>query len=179
MSLIWTVAAVVAGLAIVTLLLMPATARTTVEIRFDAPIRAVWEVYTDFESQPNWRSDVARMEMADDKQSWAEELKASNMTIRFRVLEETPPGKFVLQTGADGNFEGRYVAEFREENGGTVGTFTEESTALGLVPKVMRRLFFNQRKFIEEYAREAKVEIERREASVRCPSCGRSPRSDA
>ena len=166
MSLIWIVVAVVAGLAIVILLLMPSTARTTVEIRFDAPIRAVWEVYTDFESQPNWRSDVANVEMANDKMSWTEELKTPIMTVRFRILEETPPRKLVMRTGADGIFKGRYAAEFRQENGGTVGTFTEEATALGIVPKVMRHLFFNQKKFIEEYAREAKAEIERREANA-------------
>ncbi|MDE0698009.1 MAG: SRPBCC family protein [Boseongicola sp.] len=166
MSLIWIVAAVLAVLVIVTLLLVPATSRTTVEIRFDAPIRAVWDVYTDFESQPNWRSDIAKVEMTSDKKSWTEELKTPSMTIRFRILEETRPSKLVLQTGTDGNFEGRYVAEFRHENGCTVGTFTEETTALRIVPKVMRRLFFNQRKFIEEYARQAKAEIERREANA-------------
>ena len=166
MNLIWLFVAVMAGLAIVTLLLIPATTRTTVEIHFDAPIQAVWEVYTDIESQPNWRSDVATVEMSSDKRNWAEELKTSSMKIRFQILEETPPSKLVLQTGADGNFEGRYVAEFRQENGGTVGTFTEEATALGVLPKVMRRLFFNQRKFIEEYAREAKAEIDRREANA-------------
>ena len=166
MNLIWLFAAVVAGLAIVTLFLIPATTRTTVEIRFDAPIQAVWEVYTDIESQPSWRSDVATVEMSSDKRNWTEELKTSNMKIRFQILEQTPPSKLVLQTGADGNFEGRYVAEFRQENGGTVGTFTEEATALGVLPKVMRRLFFKQRKFIEEYAREAKAEIDRREANT-------------
>ena len=155
-----------AGLAIVTLLLIPATTRTTVEIHFDAPIQAVWEVYTDIESQPNWRSDVATVEMSSDKRNWTEELKRSSMKIRFQILEQTPPSKLVLQTGADGNFEGRYVAEFRQENGGTVGTFTEEATALGVLPKVMRRLFFNQRKFIEEYAKEAKAEIDRRKANA-------------
>ncbi len=166
MNLIWLFVAVVAGLAIVTLFLIPATTRTTVEIRFDAPIQAVWEVYTDIESQPNWRSDVATVEVASDKKSWTEELKTSSMKIRFQILEQNPPSKFVLQTGADGNFEGRYVAEFRQENGGTVGTFTEEATALGVLPKLMRRLFFNQRKFIQEYAREAMAEIDRREANV-------------
>jgi len=103
---------------------------------------------------------------ASDKRNWTEELKTPRMVIRFRVLEKTPPGKFVLQTGADGNFEGQYVAEFRQENGSTVGTFTEEATALGMLPRVMRRLFFNQKKFIEEHAGEAKAEIERREANT-------------
>ncbi len=166
MSLMWAAVAVVAGLVIVTLILMPATIRTTVEIRFDAPIRAVWEVYTDFESQPNWRSDVAKVEMASNKREWVEELKTPSMRIRFRILEETPPNRLVMEAGADRIFQGRYVAELRQENGGTVGAFTEEATALGIVPKVMRWLFFNQRKFIEEYAREAKAEIKRREAKA-------------
>ena len=135
MNLIWLFVAVVAGLASVTLFLIPATTRTTVEIHFDAPIQAVWEVYTDIESQPNWRSDVATVEMSSDKRNWTEELKMSSMKIRFQTLEETPPSKLVLQTGADSKFEGQYVAEFRQENGGTVGTFTEEATALGVLPK--------------------------------------------
>ena len=55
--------AIAAGLAVVTVILLPATTSTTVEISFDSPVRAVWEVYTDFESQPNWRSDVAKVEI--------------------------------------------------------------------------------------------------------------------
>ena len=122
-------------------------------------------MYTDFESQPNWRSDVGKVEMASDKTAWTETLKTSGMIVRFQILEKTPPRKLVLKTGADGNFEGRYVAEFRQQQGDTIGIFTEEATSLGIVPKVLRRLFFNQRKFIEEFAEEAKAEIERRETS--------------
>ena len=162
MNFIWIVVTIGAGLAIALLLLMPATTRTTVKIRFDAPIQEVWEVYTDFESQPMWRTDVARVEMSNDKTSWIEELTKFGMIIRFQLLEKTPPSKLVLQTSVERNFEGRYIAEFKQENDGTVGTFTEETTALGILPKVMRRLFFNQKKFIEEYAEEAKAEIERR-----------------
>ena len=86
------------------------------------------------------------------------------MRVHFQVLEETPPTRLVLKTGADGSFEGRYVAEFRAENVSTVGTFTEEATALGVLPKVVRWLFFNQRQFIAEHAQEAKAEIARRAA---------------
>lgn len=157
--------AIAAGLAVATVILLPATTSTTVEISFDSPVQAVWEVYTDFESQPNWRSDVAKVEINSDKTAWTETLKTSGMIVRFQILEKTPPSKLVLKTGADGYFEGRYVAEFKQQQGGTTGIFTEEATALGIVPKVLGRLFFNQRKFIEEYAEEAKVEIERRETS--------------
>ena len=148
-----------------TVILLPATSSTTLEVRFDAPVRAVWEVYTDFESQPNWRADVGQIEMADDNMTWTETLKSSGMTIRFHILEMTPPNKLVLKTGAQGNFEGRYVAEFIQQEGGTLGRFTEESTSLGMLPKVMRRIFFDQEAFIQEFAREAQAEIERRKSS--------------
>ncbi len=166
MSLVFVaVVIVMAGLAIAVVLLVPATTSTTVEIHFDAPVQAVWRVYTDFESQPNWRSDIDQVEVTDDKTAWTETLKSSGIVVRFRILERTPSSRLVLQTGADGKFEGRYVAEFREQRGGTIGVFTEETTVLGVAPKVMRILFFNQRKFIEEFATEAKAEIKRRESS--------------
>ena len=195
MKWVLLIVAVVVGLALVTALALPATTRTTVEIRFDAPIEAVWAVYTDFESQPNWRSDVAKVEAvsppdcappltpeeqsasqpavshcsktaASDYTSWTETLKPSGMRVHFQVLEASAPNRLVLKTGSEGSFEGRYVAEFRAENGGTLGTFTEEATALGVVPKVLRRLFFDQRKFIEAYAEEAKAEISRRQSAA-------------
>ncbi len=101
--------------------------------------------------------------MDSDKKCWTEELKTPGMTIRFRILEQIRLVRLVLRiAAAEGRFEGRYVAEFRQENGCTVGTFAEESTAAGILPKALRRLFFSQRKFIEAYAEEAMAEIKRR-----------------
>lgn len=165
LGLVFVVAAVLAGLAITVVLLLPATTSTTIEVHFDAPVQAVWQVYTDFESQPNWRSDIGNVEMADDKTAWTETLKSSGIIVRFRILEKTPSSRLVLQTVAEGKFEGRYVAEFRQQQGGTIGVFTEQTTSLGIVPKVMRYLFFNQRKFIEKFSKEAKAEIKRRESN--------------
>ncbi len=150
------------GLIVLAILLIPATTRSTVETRFDAPIDTVWEIYTDFENQPNWRSDVVSVEISEDGQSWTETLERSKMTIRFRLVEQSPPNRLVLKSTSDGRFEGRYVAEFRQEGGETIGTFTEEATTLGVIPKVMRFLFFNSRRFIEEHAAESKAEIRRR-----------------
>ncbi|MCY4149924.1 MAG: SRPBCC family protein [Gammaproteobacteria bacterium] len=162
MNLTLLIVVILIGLVAIAALMMPATTRTTVEIRFDAPIDAVWEVYTDFESQSNWRSDVASVEISEDRQSWTETLEKSKMTIRFQLVEQSPPNRLVLKSASDGRFEGRYVAEFRQEGDETIGTFTEEATTFGVIPKVMRFLFFNSRKFIEEYAAESKVEINRR-----------------
>ncbi|MYB34803.1 MAG: SRPBCC family protein [Gammaproteobacteria bacterium] len=162
MNLTLMIVVVLIGLVALSALLIPATTRTTVEIRFDAPINAVWEVYTDFASQPNWRSDVVSVEISEDQQSWAETLEKSKMTIRFQLVEKSPPDRLVLKSAVDGRFEGRYVAEFRQEGDETIGTFTEEATTFGVVSKVMRFLFFNSKRFIEEYAAEARAEIKRR-----------------
>jgi len=162
MNLALLIVVLLIGLSVVAVLLMPATTRTTVETRFDAPINAVWEVYTDFESQSNWRSDVVRVEMSQDQQSWTETLEKSRMTVRFQLVEKSPPNRLVLKSEAVGRFEGQYIAEFRQEGDETIGTFTEEATTLGVMSKVMRHLSFNPGKFIEEYAAESKTEIKRR-----------------
>lgn len=145
-------------------MLIPATTRTVVGIRFEFPIDAVWEVYTDFENQPNWRSDLVSVHMAENQQKWTETLKQSSMTIHFEVTEKAPPNRLVLKTSSKGRFKGRYVAEFRKQGEATFGTFTEETTSIGVLSKVMRFLFFNQKKFIEQYAAEAKSEIKKRAA---------------
>jgi len=166
MTLILILGAVVIGLGVVIVLLIPSTTSTTVEIHFDTPIDKVWEVYTDFECQTNWRHDVASVEMDPNQKSWTETLShPSPMAIRFLVLEKTAPKRLVLQTSADGIFEGKYIAEFKSTQSGTTATFTEETTSLGFIPKIMSRLFVNQQKLIETYADEAKAEINRRNST--------------
>ncbi|MCY4049951.1 MAG: SRPBCC family protein [Gammaproteobacteria bacterium] len=164
MNLTLFIVVLVIGLITLGTLFIPKTTQTTVEIRFDAPIDAVWEVYTDFESQPSWRSDVVSVQLSEDQQSWTETLKKSKMTIHFQIVEKSPPNRLIMKSEAAGRFEGRYIAEFRQEGKETVGIFTEEATTHGVFSKVMRFLFFNSHKFIEEYAAESKVEMKRREA---------------
>lgn len=156
--------AAVLGIAMaIAVLLIPNTISATREIAFDAPIEAVWAVYTEPESQPEWRQDVGTVSVSDDGQSWTETLAGGGMTIHFEIVEETSPHRFVLRTSSPGSFQGRYTATFKESGSGTIGTFTEQATATGVIPKVMRFLFFNQGAFIEKYAEEAKGEIRRRQ----------------
>ncbi len=148
------------------MLLIPNTTSATREIAFDAPIEAVWAVYTEPGSQPEWRQDVGAVSVSDDGQSWTEVLAGSAMTIHFEILEKTSPHRFVLRISSPGSFEGLYTATFAETESGTVGAFTEEATASGLIPKVMRFLFFDHGAFIEKYAEDAKNEIRRRHAAA-------------
>ena len=62
----------------------------------------------------------------------------------------------------DAHFEGSYVAKFSKDGDATIGTFTETATTIGLLPRIMRFLFFDQKKFIHAYADAAKRELKRR-----------------
>ncbi|MBC6411416.1 MAG: SRPBCC family protein, partial [Hyphomonadaceae bacterium] len=141
---------------------IPRTTSATLEIAFDADIREVWEVYTQPDRQTEWRSGVAAVSMGADGRSWSETLERGGLVIHFKIIEREAPYRLVLETGADNTFTGRYVAEFREADGRTIGVFTEEATSLTLFAKVFRFLFVNQSRFIRQYADEAKAEISRR-----------------
>ncbi len=142
--------------------LIPDTFSTTREVTFEAQIEEVWTIYTEPGKQPDWRSDIDSVSVSEDGESWTETLKRGGMTIHFEILERTRPERLVLRIGSPGNFKGRYVADFRKAGDQTVGTFTEEVTALGIIPKLMRFLFFDQSAFIERYTEEAQTEIMRR-----------------
>jgi len=162
MNYVGFAAAVLGILAAVAVILIPGTTAATREIAFDAPVEAVWAVYTEPERQPDWRSGLGAVSVSDDGQSWTETQASSGMTIHFEIVEKTRPHRFVLKMSSPNSFEGRYAASFVESESGTIGTFTEESTTLGVFPKVMRFIFFDQGAFIEKYAEEAKKDIRRR-----------------
>ncbi|MEM7652496.1 MAG: hypothetical protein AAF220_04875 [Pseudomonadota bacterium] len=143
-------------------LLIPKTTSTTQVIRFEAEIDDVWKVYTTPEEQKHWRADVGEIVMSEDGQSWSETLEASGMTINFRIVEKSRPETFILETGSPGSFEGSYVAKFSQDGDTTIGTFTETATTIGVLPRIMRFLFFNQKKFIHAYADAVKLELHRR-----------------
>ncbi len=86
------------------------------------------------------------------------------MVINFQIVKKNRPETFVLATGSPGRFKGRYSAKFKRDGNSTIGTFTETATTIGMGPRVMRFLFFNQMKFIEAYADAVKEELRRRNA---------------
>ncbi len=144
--------------------LLPSKRSTTREFSFDASVEEVWAVYNDPVSQPAWRTEIDRVEMhmSTCPRSWSEFAK-HRPTVRLSELEVSPPNRLVLSTGASNFFEGRYVAEFTQHEGGkTIGRFTESATIDGFIPRLLSALFVRPEKLIESYASEAMAEIKRR-----------------
>lgn len=147
---------------IVSTVFIPTTRSATKETIFDTDIEHVWAVYTDFSSQPEWRDEVASVEFGDNGKEWVETLKTGNIKIHIKVVEFVPPNRLVLKTSSPNRFEGLYTAEFESIQNGTEGTFTESSTTLGLVAKIVPFFFVDPEKIIDKYAEDAKREIQRR-----------------
>lgn len=143
-------------------LLIPKTTSAIQTLRFEADIDDVWTVYTTPEEQKHWRADVGEVVMSEDGQSWSETLEASGITRNFRILQKSRPETFILETGSPGSFAGSYVAKFSKDGDATIGTFTETATTTGLLARVMRFLFFDQKKFIHAYVDAAELELKRR-----------------
>ncbi len=120
----------------------------------------------DFASQPEWRSEVRTIEFhAED--NWIEFVDPGSVEIHISVEDQIPYTKLVLQTGSPGSFRGRYVAEFEAITASTAkGSFSETSTSLGYMAKMVRWMFVDEGKLIDKYSSDAGREIERRRFST-------------
>jgi len=146
--------------------LIPSTTTATQSATFSASIEDVWSVYTDFESQPNWRDELSAIEFSPDKKSWTEIVEPGGIRINISVLEMDAPTKLVLKTGSTNSFEGVYTARFESTEEGTRGTFTETSTSQGFLAKLIRHFLVDQNKIIETYTKNARAELSRRRLAM-------------
>lgn len=161
MTIIYWIVGLLA-LTIVATFFIPTTSTTTKVINFDADINEVWSVYTDFASQPDWRDEIASISFSIENKAWVEKLKTGNVEIHIEVMEMITPTKLVFNTSSPNSFTGKYIAEFKATENGTVGTFTESAVTTTYIAKLIHFLFVNQEKLIDKYATDAMREIERR-----------------
>ena len=157
-TLIVCVALVFAGI-----YMIPSQTSFTKSIIFNAPVEKVWAVYNDYASQAEWRSDVEKIVVNADGRSWSEHLKQGGTIITFTVREKIDGQKLVLEMTTPGIFVGEYKAFFEKINEEkTKGTFTESSKSLSIPAKIVRFIFVNPEKLIDQYAADASQEIQRR-----------------
>ena len=166
--ILWILAALVGAFVLALLiaaLAIPTSRSSSQSIVLTGSIDEVWQVYTDIRSQPEWRSELSAIRITSEgerPETWVE-VNRRGPEVSFSVIAWESPTRLELETSAANYFTGSYVAEFEDlGEGKTRGTFTESVTTLGFIPRIMGFLFFNPRKFIEQYAEEAQAEIERR-----------------
>ena len=145
--------------------LVPNTRSGTHMVMLNGSLKDVWAVYTDPASLPEWRNSVLEIvgpEGEAGSRQWTEVSK-HNVRIAFQETAFDAPRRYELITSSDGYFTGQYVAEFEQIEPRVVrGTFTETITTEGLKSKVLALFFVRPKQLIEEFAREAQAEIDRR-----------------
>ena len=148
--------------------LVPNTRSGAHVVTLNGSLEDVWAVYTDPASLPEWRNSVLEVvgpEGEAGSRQWTELLE-HNVRITFQETVFDAPRRYELNTSSDDYFTGQYVAEFQQIEPGFVrGTFTETITTEGLKSKILALLFVRPKQLIEEFARDAQAEIDRRSRS--------------
>ena len=145
--------------------LVPNTRSGTHVVTLNGSLEDVWAVYTDPASLLEWRSSVLEIvgpEGEAGSRRWIEVSK-HDVRIAFQETVFDAPRRYEMNTSSDGYFTGQYVAEFEQIEPSVVrGTFTETITTEGLKSKILALMFVRPKQLIEDFARDAQAEIDRR-----------------
>ena len=134
----------------------------SVETLIAAEPQAVWEVLTDFQSWPAWKTDVRSMSLRGAVVRGSTfEWKAGPGTIRSRLEEVEAPHR-IAWTGRTLGIRAIDVFRLEERDGGTL--ITEEESWDGLPARLFRsRMRRTLQSNIERGLASLKVEAERRD----------------
>lgn len=132
MTIVWIVAGVLAGLVLFLFVAGSLIARdhvAAVRARLRAPPQAVWDAIADYERQPQWRSDLVRVERGTDAQghdTWREvQRRGGTMTLAAESAE--PPRKLVRRIADEKlPFGGTWTWVIEPQGAGATITITEE-----------------------------------------------------
>lgn len=91
-----------------------------------AELHRVWNVVTDVKRYPEWRSDVERVEVPNDREFW--EYTRDGYVTKFTISREETERCWEFSMDND-HMTGRWVGIFRQRGKATIADFTEYVTA--------------------------------------------------
>lgn len=91
-----------------------------------ASLSRVWNVVTDVKRYPEWRSDVERVEVPNDREFW--EYTRDGYVTKFTISREETERCWEFSMDND-HMTGRWVGIFRQRGKATIADFTEYVTA--------------------------------------------------
>lgn len=143
------------------LLLQPSQS-ATVERNIASRPESVWRVLTDVARQPEWRSELARVEVLDStpgRERWKEQLR-HGPTMEFKTTKQEPGTYWELSFF--GSVEGRWKGRLEELPDGSTRIVVEESVSVhNPWMRVISRLFFNPGAIAEKYLADLAGAVER------------------
>jgi Polyketide cyclase / dehydrase and lipid transport len=138
------------------LLLLPATRTGHASIELSSSPEQIIAVLRDVESQPEWRSDVAKIDLTTD--GWVETTQRGE-AISFRwvsISSELVELAFASATG----YSGSWIARLSLTGTGTRMDVTETATIPNPFFRAVARLFFDPAAFSRTYLNSLKRRLE-------------------
>src|SRR5438046_1374285 len=106
---------------------LPQSHKATKTLRLKQPPYAVWATITDYAAQPQWRSEVKKIERMPDSNGhevWKEYSSAGEMPLE--TIEATAPKRLVLKIGPGLPFGGTWTYEVAPDGTGSRLKITED-----------------------------------------------------
>lgn len=113
----------------------------------------VYAVVRDFESAPQWRADLKRIEVEAQpgKPVYFRE-EAKHGTVNYELVEDIPAQRMVTRIrDTDLGYSGQWIYSFAPENGGTLVTITEDGEVSNVLFRFMSRYIFGQTATLDAY----------------------------
>jgi len=151
------VVGIVAALGAATLIgvFLPKGHRATLSLVTDAPAEQVWELISDFEKAPSWRTDLAGIERLadqDGKPVW-KEIRRDGWGTALKVEEQAAPTRQVTRIAdPKAPFGGTWTFEIAREGSVTRVRITEDGEVYNPAFRFMSK-FMDQSATIRAYLR--------------------------
>jgi hypothetical protein len=140
MWILWIVGGLAAFIALVVVIgmMLPQNHTATRTLRLKQPPQAVWQAITDYAAQPQWRSELKKIERQPDSnghEAWKEYNAAGEMTLI--TTEAAAPHRLVRQIGPGLPFGGGWVYEITPDGSGSRLKITENGEVYNPVFRVV------------------------------------------
>ncbi|HEX5636116.1 MAG TPA: SRPBCC family protein [Gammaproteobacteria bacterium] len=144
-------------------LLLPEKHRASKSARFNVSAEYLWEIITNFEAYPTWRSGVTRIERINDINGhpvW-NEINSDNQGIPYETMEAVPLKRLVRRIADPAlPFGGSWEFSLESTPEGTMLTITENGEVYNPVFRVISRFVFGHTKNMQAYLNDLQTRID-------------------
>lgn len=128
--------------------------RSTITAIFKTDIKTVWEVVTN-NNKYEWRSDLSKIEVSKDENSFTEYTK-DNFSTNFSITLKKPYERYEFDM-TNKNMNGHWIGVFRSINNGTQIEFTEEVSVNNPIMNLFVGLYLKKQQSL--YIKDLKKEL--------------------
>lgn len=127
-------------------------------VNFSSDLQTVWDAITNNEDY-DWRSDISKIEILDDGNSWIEYSSKDNSSISFKITKKNIAKEYNFSM-ENPMFTGQFMSKFESSSSsGPKVEFIESISIKNPIIKPLSYLFFNVQAFQDKYISDLKSKL--------------------